>query len=61
MIYYDFLSFLFVLFVCVQTVAARSEKSGEEEKRCKQLADNAQRDLDAALPALEAAVKVSWV
>ena len=36
---------------------ARSEKIGEEEVRCKQMAEAAQHDLDEALPALAEAVK----
>ena len=43
----------------LQSVKARSEKIAEDEQRCKQLADVAQKDLDAAIPALEEAVKVS--
>lgn len=43
----------------VQTVAARSEKIAEEEKRCKLIADNAQKDLEEAIPALEAATEVN--
>ena len=42
----------------LQSVKARSEKIAEDEQRCKQLADVAQKDLDAAIPALEEAVKV---
>ncbi len=41
-----------------KTVQARSEKISEEEARCSQLAEAAQKDLDEALPALEEAVKV---
>lgn len=44
--------------VCVQAVSAHSEKIGEEEVKCKAMAENAQRDLDEALPALEEAMKV---
>lgn len=45
-------------YVCVQAVSANSEKIGAEELQCKAMADNAQRDLDEALPALEEAMKV---
>ena len=38
-------------------VSATSEKIAQEEIKCKAIADNAQRDLDEATPALEAAVK----
>ncbi|KAI3375810.1 hypothetical protein L3Q82_004092 [Scortum barcoo] len=38
-------------------VTANSEKIGAEELQCKAMADNAQRDLDEALPALEEAMK----
>lgn len=38
-------------------VSATSEKITQEEIKCKAIADNAQRDLDEATPALEAAVK----
>uniref|UniRef100_A0A672FP66 Dynein axonemal heavy chain 2 n=1 Tax=Salarias fasciatus TaxID=181472 RepID=A0A672FP66_SALFA len=38
-------------------VSASSEKIGAEEAECKAMADNAQRDLDEALPALEEAMK----
>lgn len=34
------------------------EKIGAEELQCKEMAENAQRDLDEALPALEEALKV---
>ena len=40
-----------------KTVVARSEKIAEEESRCKVLAEAAQKDLDEALPALQAAVE----
>lgn len=40
-----------------KTVIARSEKIAEEEGRCLVLAEAAQKDLDEALPALEAAVE----
>ncbi|XP_030837708.1 dynein heavy chain 2, axonemal [Strongylocentrotus purpuratus] len=40
-----------------KSVQARSEKIGEEEVRCKQMAEAAQHDLDEALPALAEAVK----
>ncbi|XP_060896803.1 dynein axonemal heavy chain 2-like [Labrus mixtus] len=39
------------------TVSANSEKIGAEELQCKEMAENAQRDLDEALPALEEAMK----
>lgn len=35
-----------------------SEKIAAEETQCKFMAETAQRDLDKALPALEAALKV---
>ncbi|XP_029311197.1 LOW QUALITY PROTEIN: dynein heavy chain 2, axonemal [Cottoperca gobio] len=38
-------------------VSANSKKIGAEELQCKALAENAQRDLDEALPALEEAMK----
>ncbi|GLD54095.1 dynein axonemal heavy chain 2, partial [Lates japonicus] len=38
-------------------VSANSEKIGAEELQCKAMAENAQRDLDEALPALEEAMK----
>lgn len=44
--------------VCVEAVSANSEKIGAEELQCKAMAQNAQRDLDEALPALEEAMKV---
>lgn len=44
--------------VCVKVVIANSEKIGAEELECKAMAENAQRDLDEALPALEEAMKV---
>uniref|UniRef100_UPI0037E8313A dynein axonemal heavy chain 2 n=1 Tax=Semicossyphus pulcher TaxID=241346 RepID=UPI0037E8313A len=40
-----------------KTVSANSEKIGTEEVQCKAMAENAQRDLDTALPALEEAMK----
>ncbi|XP_047186413.1 dynein axonemal heavy chain 2 isoform X2 [Scophthalmus maximus] len=40
-----------------KAVSAHSEKIGAEELQCKALAENAQRDLDEALPALEEAMK----
>ncbi|KAK1153304.1 dynein heavy chain 2, axonemal [Acipenser oxyrinchus oxyrinchus] len=40
-----------------KTVTAHSEKIGAEEIKCKAMAENAQRDLDEALPALEEAMK----
>lgn len=42
-------------------MAAHSEKIAAEEIKCKAMTDNAQRDLDEALPALEEAMKVSPV
>lgn len=42
----------------IQAVSAHSEKIGAEEVKCKEMAENAQRDLDEALPALEEAMKV---
>lgn len=47
------------MFVCVEAVSANSEKIGAEELQCKAMAENAQRDLDEALPALEEAMKVN--
>lgn len=44
--------------VCVEAVSANSEKIRAEELQCKAMAENAQRDLDEALPALEEAMKV---
>ena len=41
-----------------RSVTAYSERIGLEEVKCKTMADNAQRDLDEAMPALEAATKV---
>ena len=40
-----------------KSVAARSEKIAVEEARCQVMAENAQRDLDDAIPALEEAVR----
>ncbi|XP_042367999.1 dynein axonemal heavy chain 2 [Plectropomus leopardus] len=40
-----------------KAVSANSEKIGAEELECKAMAENAQRDLDEALPALEEAMK----
>ncbi|TFJ95877.1 protein kinase [Platysternon megacephalum] len=40
-----------------KTVGANSEKIAAEEIKCKTLADNAQKDLEEALPALEEAMK----
>ncbi|XP_030042289.1 dynein axonemal heavy chain 2 [Microcaecilia unicolor] len=40
-----------------KTVSAHSEKIASEEIKCKELADNAQKDLEEALPALEEAMK----
>lgn len=42
----------------VQAVSANSEKIAAEELQCKAMAENAQRDLDEALPALQEAMKV---
>lgn len=39
-------------------MTANSEKIAVEEVKCKALADNAQKDLEEALPALEEAMKV---
>ena len=41
-----------------KSVAAYSEKISAEEVKCKTMADNAQRDLDEAVPALDEAMKV---
>lgn len=43
-----------------KAVAAHGEKISAEEAKCKQMAENAQRDLDEAIPALEEATKV-WL
>ncbi|KAJ2950232.1 hypothetical protein O0L34_g11594 [Tuta absoluta] len=40
-----------------RSVAARSKKTAEEEVQCKKLADAALKDLQAAMPALEEAMK----
>ncbi|XP_072544049.1 dynein axonemal heavy chain 2 [Salminus brasiliensis] len=40
-----------------KAVSAHSEKIGAEEITCKAMAENAQRDLDEAIPALEEAMK----
>ena len=40
-----------------KSVAARSEKITVEEARCQVLAENAQRDLDEVIPALEEAMR----
>ena len=40
-------------------MSAHSEKIGAEEIKCRAMAENAQRDLDEAVPALEEAMKVS--
>ncbi|XP_029437782.1 dynein heavy chain 2, axonemal isoform X2 [Rhinatrema bivittatum] len=40
-----------------KAVSANSEKIAAEEIKCKELADNAQKDLEEALPALEEAMK----
>ncbi|XP_043933259.1 dynein axonemal heavy chain 2 [Protopterus annectens] len=40
-----------------KTVAANSEKIASEEIKCKAMAENAQKDVEEALPALEEAVK----
>ncbi|XP_018599950.2 dynein heavy chain 2, axonemal [Scleropages formosus] len=40
-----------------KAVSAHSEKIGAEEIKCKTMAENAQRDLNEALPALEEAMK----
>jgi dynein heavy chain len=47
------------LFSFLQFVAARSEKIGEEEEKCRVMAEQAQHDLDEALPALAEAMKVT--
>lgn len=44
--------------VCPQAVTANSEKIAVEEIKCQALADNAQKDLEEALPALEEAMRV---
>ena len=41
----------------LQIVQARSEKIAEEEDKCRVMAENAQHDLDEALPALAEATK----
>jgi dynein heavy chain len=47
-----------IVFLFLQFVAARSEKIGEEEEKCRVMAEQAQHDLDEALPALAEAMKV---
>lgn len=41
----------------LQIVLAKSEKIAEEEEKCRGMAENAQRDLDEAIPALQEAMK----
>ena len=41
-----------------QSVASKKEKIGEEELKCKAMADLAMADLKEAIPALEVANKV---
>lgn len=41
-----------------KAVAAHSERISAEEGKCKQMAENAQKDLDEAIPALQEATKV---
>lgn len=41
-----------------QAVSVQSARIREEGKKCQEIADSAQHDLDAALPALQAAVEV---
>jgi dynein heavy chain len=41
-----------------QSVTQKSEKIGEEEGKCKHMAELAQHDLDEALPAMEEAMRV---
>lgn len=43
-----------------KAVAAHSERISAEEGKCKQMAENAQKDLDEAIPALQEATKVWW-
>ena len=45
-------------FFLLQSVTQKSEKIGEEEAKCKHMADLAQHDLDEALPAMEEAMRV---
>lgn len=45
--------------MCVQVVSEDREKIRAEELQCKEMAANAQKDLDEALPALEEALKVN--
>lgn len=51
-------TYMFLNACWLQNVAARSEKIAEEETKCLAMAENAQHDLDEALPALQEAVKV---
>ncbi len=45
----------------LQTVVARSEKIAEDERKLLVLTEAAQRDLDEAVPALEEAIKVTFM
>ena len=42
-----------------QAVTVTSARIREEGRKCKEMADAAQTDLDAAMPALNAAIEVS--
>lgn len=42
-------------------MGAHSEKIEAEEVKCKAMTENAQRDLDEALPALQEAMKVLFL
>lgn len=42
-----------------KAVQSRSEKIAEDEQKCLQLAEAAQKDLNEALPALDQAMEVS--
>ena len=46
----------FLYYYVLHLLSDESEKIGQEELKCKAIADNAQRDLDEAVPALEAAM-----
>lgn len=48
-----------LLYVCVEDVSDKSVKIAAEELQCKAMAENAQRDLDEAMPALNEAMKVN--
>ena len=53
------INYRYLLYCFFQSVAQKSEKIGEEEIKCKHMAELAQHDLDEALPALQEAMSVS--